>query len=767
MMNAIQFLGLPVVGARHRVEARQPIDRHLAADTFSLRFAGSHGVSKPGMSGLFTPKSIAVIGATPNPGIGRTLMNNLAGGFQGKVYPVNPRYEGVLLEWKDAANVQPFVKSIDQLPQDGIDMALIATPARFVPQAVEQLGQKGVKSVVVISAGFNEEGNHALANELNAVVKKYGISMLGPNCMGVMNMSPAVRMNATFKKAEIPAGRGAIMSQSGGVGGDLMNQAENNYFGFHQMATIGNQNDVNSTHLLEHWGQDPDIAYITGYIEGIPDPARFREVAARVTRQKPVFLLKVGRSDLAAKAAASHTGALAGSDTAVDALFAQTGVQRIKSVGEMFTIAKAWEKSPPLTGNKIAVVSNSGGLGIMATDVIQAPGSNLAMAELSESTRDTLKAVLPAGAGTRNPVDILSQTAADNPQAFKQALLAIGADPGVSAIVVGQADSERLQPETIIRILGEVQQACGKPVMGVLPVSEPELKDVLKKLDEAGVAYPAIYRAIDDPLTGLKSMESHRRWLSRPALAPVRFNDVKPAVVGSIIAQAQAEGRTLLTTAESMEVLRAYGIPTARYALVQSKRKAVAAARQMGYPVVIKFVSKTITHKSDVGGVKVNIRSAGELQKAYDAMLANLKAKTGFTVFQPGEGIMVEQMVSSDREPLIGFKEDPQYGKMIGFGEGGIYVNYRKDATFRLLPLSRQDVKDMMNSVRFIEVLKADRGKGPADTALLEDVILRYAQLAEDFPQLAESDMNPFFALPQGPDGSPGGIAVDARFTLK
>ncbi len=727
---------------------------------------------------IFFPKSIAVIGASPDEGtIGRVVMDNLLGsGFTGTVYPVNPKHGGKAFEAGHAqgGDIRPFSASAKDLPDGAVDMAMIMSPKQTVPAVIRALGEKGVRSVVVISAGFNEsagDDGKKLEEDLKKALAEYGMIMIGPNCVGVASTSPTGNMNATFVSGEVTPGNGAIMSQSGAVSIDLIQHARLAGLGFSQMASIGNQTNVDSSKLIAHWKDDPSVKYILGYLESVKDPEAFRQIATEVSRTKPIVLIKSGKSSVGAQAASSHTGSLAGSDTAVDSLFTQSGVQRVDSIEELFCVAKAFEQAPPLKGNRVGIVSNSGGYGVMVADIIETGDRGLKVATLSDETRKQIAGLLPAAASARNPVDTIATTPSDNPENFRQTILAMAKDPNVDAVVVTVVPLLNIEPAGVGRILAEAQQVCDKPIIGVISTGESELLGVQQSLEKEGLKTPPLYRTLENAMTGLAALEAHRVRALKPDTDFRTFPDVKPQAVREIIDKARAEGRPLLTTTESLHILEAYGIKTASHALVNDpdreamKREILKKAEAFGYPAAIKFVSKTITHKTDIGGVAFDLKTPEALAAAFDKMMDSL-AKAGVKSFGDGEGIMVQQSIPNGRETLIGFKEDDLFGNMIAFGLGGIYVNIFKDVKFRLAPLTEHDADEMITTIKGHKILSGYRGKPSVDFETLKETLLRYSQLAVDFPELAESDINPFFAQPRTASGEPGGVAVDARFTL-
>lgn len=727
---------------------------------------GPSTINRDPMRCLFAPRSIVLVGASEVPGtVGNEMMRNIVqGGFTGPLLLVNPKYAGKA----SSSCTGAYLGAAAELPDGSADLAVVMTPARTVPGILDELGKKGVKAVVLISAGFKETGaaGAKLEADLTDVLNRHGIAMVGPNCLGVFNSDPAVKMNATFVKVSPAEGSGALVSQSGAVGIDVMSRAARVGLGVAEFVSAGNSLQIDACKLMEHWRNDPRVSYVMGYLESVPDPERFRQIASALSREKPILMIKSGRSRDGARAASSHTGSLAGSDSAVAALFHQCGIQRFDSIQDLFAAAQAFEKAKPSQGDRVAILSNAGGYAVMSADRIELGKQGLEIASLTPETEQKLKALLPAAASAHNPVDTTATMPSDNPAAFKEGLLAIASDPNVDSCIVPIVPLMNIDPTGIAAMCSEVQQATGRPVVAMLSSGEEAIADVHRRLAAGNIAPAAIYGSLEDAITGLASLERHRRRGIAPEPQAVKFPDVDTAAVGGILSAARAEGRSLLTTTESLDVLRAYGLKVPEYRLTTDAAGAAKAAAEIGYPVVIKLCSKTISHKTDVGGVILDIRTPEQLDQAYAEMQASLK-RHNVAPFSPGEGVMVQSFMPKGREVIIGMNEDPQFGKMLMLGLGGIYVEIFKDVQFRLTPVGRDEAKEMISSLSSSKILTGYRGKPGVDLDSIENALLRLSQLVTDFPEIREMDLNPFMAQPKGADGSPGGMAVDGRFILR
>jgi acetyltransferase len=737
----------------------------------ALQFGALAPLPLDNFNKLMKPRSIALIGASEAPGaVGTKILDNLlAGGYQGTIYPVNPKYAGQERPQGEGQPPLPYVGSVSELPDQGVDMAVIMTPNRTVPGIVDQLGAKGVKAVVLISAGFQEIGpaGQALQQQLQASVERHGITLVGPNCLGVVNPAPDVMMNASFGESGIPRpGKGALVSQSGGVGIDLIDRASRMGQGVSQFVSIGNSMQVDGAKLLQYWKEDPSVSYVLGYLESIPDSAAFRQIAKETSKTKPILMIKAGRSEAGAKAAGSHTGALAGSDHAAQALFTQTGIQRMNSIQDLFAAGQAFEYTKPSVGNRVAVYSNAGGYAVMATDLLDLKKKGLQVAQLSEQTETALNGLLPAAASKQNPIDTTATAPADNLENYKQGLLTVMNDPNVDSCIVAVVPIMGIQPADVARVTAEVQQLTHKPLVAMVSTGEAGVESVRQALKTANLPPVALYTSVEEAVTSLAALEKHRVWKETVSEGPVRFSDVQTAAVRGILDQARSENRKLLTTTESLDVLKAYGIAVPETRLVQTLPQAMAEASAIGYPLVLKLNSKTISHKTDIGGVVLDLRTPLQLREAFETMMKNLR-KHGVNGFEPGEGLMLQQFLPKGREVIMGINDDPQFGKMLMLGLGGIYVEIFKDVQFRLPPVTRSQVRDMLEGLQSSKILKGYRGKPGVDLDAVESVMLRLSQLAQDFPEMDELDINPYMAQPKPEGGGLGGYAVDARIILK
>ena len=697
-----------------------------------------------GLFAIFAPTSIAVVGASRAAGsIGHQILANLlAQGFTGVVYPVNPTATSV-------CSVRAYA-SVADIP-DPIDMAVIVVPKDRVLAVTEDCGKAGVKALVVISAGFREGGVEGAEREhaLVKIVRQYDMRMVGPNCMGVINADPAVSMNATFALGMPPFGHAAFVSQSGALGLSVLDYAREYGIGISQFVSVGNKPDVSGNDLLEAWEHDPSVNVILMYVESFGNPMRFLEIASRVTKTKPIIVVKSGRSQAGARAASSHTGALAASDRAVDALLTQAGVLRAGTIEELFDMAMAFETRVLPRSRRTAVITNAGGPGILAADAMETCG--LALPELAEATIAALTPLFPAEASIRNPLDMIASA---TPDGYASAMRAILADPNIDAVVPIFVPPFAVRQQDIATAIGE--SSAADPTKTVLAVLMGREGLPLGRAELHASRIPA-YIFPESAARALNALNRHREWKERAPADPSPL-DVDTAAAAAIIAVAQREGREKLTEVEALQLLAAYGIPVADAVLARNETSLVAAVRDIAGPVVLKIVSPDIVHKTDVGGVRIGVVGEDEAKSAYNGILASIGAAQPEATIT---GVLVQRMVAHGRETIVGISRDPEFGPLLMFGLGGILVEALGDVVFRIPPIDDTQAMEMLTSIRGAKILDGVRGEREVDRQALTHVLRRIGQLAVDFPAILELDVNPLLAFHEG------AIAVDARVRVK
>jgi acetyl coenzyme A synthetase (ADP forming)-like protein len=698
-------------------------------------------VTTTSLGTLLRPRSIAVIGASRQPGtIGHMLVANLVrGGFAGPVYPVNPVATSICSI--------PAFPSLANVPGP-VDLAVICVPKQLVHEVAVEAIDRGTTSLVVISAGFREVGGEGIERErrLTELVRARGARMVGPNCMGVLNADPSVRMNATFAPTLPPFGPVAFVSQSGAIGMTVLDYAREFGIGLAQFVSVGNKPDVSGNDLLLEWEHDPAVGVILMYVENFGNPRRFLEIASRITRTKPIIAVKSGRSRAGARAASSHTGALAASDAAVDALLTQAGVIRAGSVEELFEVAMSYAAPCAPRSRRTVVVTNAGGPGIMAADAAEPVG--LELPELAPATRERLRPLFPPEASIGNPLDMIASA---TPEGYRTALSTLLEDPGVdSALAIYVPIPPTLPGDVADAIAAAASSKREKPVFAVV-MGQEGLPQGRAQLAAAGV--PA-YLFPESAARALSARIRHREWQERPPSVPEPLAVDRDAAA-ALIAAARSEGRGRLPESAALDLLAAYGVPVARARFTRSADEAARAAEAEGFPVVAKVVAPAIVHKTEADGVQVDLRTGADVRAAWDRIHAGA-ARAGATV----EGVVVQRMVHGGRELIVGMSRDADFGPMVMFGLGGVLVEVLRDVRFRIAPFARQDARDLIRGIRGVALLDGVRGAGPVDQAALEDVVLRVAQLAGDFPEIAELDLNPLLAREDGV------VAVDARVRL-
>ena len=694
---------------------------------------------------IMKPKSVAVIGAsTKEHTIGSDIMKRLQEyKFNGNIYPVNPK--GGVIE-----GLQAYT-SILEVPGE-VDLAIIVVNQKFVLDTIDQCHQKGVGGLVVITAGFKETGKEGAEAEkqLLAKVQEYGMRCVGPNCLGVVNTHPDVRLDGCFAETLPERGHIAFVSQSGALGGGILNILKDLNLGFAQFISIGNQADVNAETAMEYWENDQDVDQILLYMESIANPSNFRKLASRISKKKPILALKAGRSAAGASAASSHTGSLAGADKAANALLAQSGVIREYSLKNLFSTAKVFANCPIPQGNRVAIITNSGGPGIMATDAICENG--MQMAPITEETKAKLRSFLPAAASVKNPIDMIASAPIEH---YTQTLETVIADENVDMIMVIYLPFLGLKDIDVAKALMEIKaKNPQKPIIGVFMTTS----NFFTTISEMDVNMPFFMYA-EEAAEGFLRLDQQRKWIARPE-GQIPVYDVDREKAKQIIKQSLAEGRAQLTTRESIDVLDAYGIRVCKSGFATTEEEVISVGNSIGYPVVMKMTSKTTSHKTDVGGVRVNIQSEEQLRAEYQDLIAKLTEKG---LIDGLEGVIIQEMVKGNREMVCGIATDPQYGPMMMFGLGGVFIEVMKDVTFRIAPLTDIDAEEMIKSVKAYKLLEGARGTTPAQMDQIKETLLRLSQLVHDFSFIDELDINPLLISEKTGEG----IAVDGRIKVR
>jgi acetyl coenzyme A synthetase (ADP forming)-like protein len=700
--------------------------------------------SEPSLDMILRPRSIAVVGASRAANtIGHQIVDNLVRhGYAGAVYPVNPRAASV--------HSMPCWPTVSALPQ-AVDTAVVCVPKEHVVEVARECGEKGVRGLVVISAGFREIGASGAAREreLVQVARAYGMRLVGPNCMGVINTDPAVSMNSTFVPVMPPFGRAAFVSQSGAIGANVLDYATDLGIGIAQFVSMGNKPDVSGNDLLLHWEHDEQIRVILMYVESFGNPGRFLEIASRVTRTKPVIVVKAGRSAVGARAASSHTGALAASDAAVDAMLRQAGALRASSIEELFDMAMAFASLRPPRSRRTAVVTNSGGPGVLAADALEMHG--LDVVDLAPGTVARLQPLFPAEASIRNPLDMIASA---NATGYRAALGAVLDDPSVDSALAIFTPPLGVRTEDVALAIGEVAaERPHKPVLAVL-MGRDGLPQGKAELNQAGVP------AFIFPESAARALAALARQGDIEARPPRQV----PAIAAdrdaarAIVARARAAGITKLAEHEAMALVAAYGIPTVGGGLARTAEEAVRLAEAAGHPVVLKVVSAQVVHKSDVGGVRLGLRDADAIRAGYAGIIEAVSAACPDATI---DGVLVQREAPAARELIAGFSREREFGAVVMAGLGGIWVEAIRDVSFRVAPLDMIDAREMLHELRSARLLGALRGRGAADVDAVADVLVRIGRLALDLPEVAELDLNPLLVDERG------ALAVDARVILE
>jgi 4-hydroxybutyrate---CoA ligase (ADP-forming) len=683
-------------------------------------------------SAFLSPKSIAIIGASDKEGsVGRAITSNIMKGYKGKIYPISPT--------RDKVFDMPAYKTVLDV-KEAIDLAVVVTKNDIVPGVLEECGKKKIKGVIVITAGFkevNEEGRQ-LEQKLKEIVKKYGIKMIGPNCLGVMNLDPKTMMNSTFLKITPKTGQIALVSQSGAICAALVEDASAQGIGFSAVVSLGNKADLSEIDVLKMLADHEQTKVIVMYLEDMGNGQEFLKVCRYITKKlkKPVLVLKSGRSPEGAKAAMSHTGALMGSDEIYDAVLNQSGAIRVDTMEELFDYATAFSKQPlPLKGD-LVIVSNAGGPAIISTDACSKFGIKMASIE---DIRPKINAVIPPWGSSRNPVDIVGDADYNR---FNNVLENVLGHKNVGSVIAMCTPSATLDYDKLAEVIVTMSKKYKKTMLASLMGLDEGIKN-REILAAGGVPY---YTYAEGAIRALNAMLRFSRWLKTPEGTITKFKADK-ATVKKVFADVRKQKRANLLEEEGQEVLRAYGFPLPQSVLAKTADEAIKAAKKIGFPVVMKIASPQIIHKSDAGGVKVGVANEQQVRDSFDTIIKNAKK---YDKKAQIKGVLVQEMVKGGKELIIGSKQEAGFGPVIMLGMGGIYVEVLKDVTFRLAPVTNKEADDMIDSIKTKKLLEGVRGEKPADKKKLSDLIQRLSALVTDFPEIKELDMNPVLVMEQG-----------------
>ena len=693
---------------------------------------------------FLSPKSIAIIGASDKEGsVGRAITNNIMKGYKGTIYPISPTRETVF--------DKKAYKSVLDVPGK-VDLAVVVTKNTIVPAVLEECGKKKLRGAIVITAGFKEvdEEGAKLEQKLKDIAKKYKLQIIGPNCLGVMNLEPQTMMNSTFLKITPKSGEIALISQSGAICAALVEDASAQGIGFSAVISMGNKADMSEIDILKMLAEHKQTKVIVMYLEDMGNGQEFLKVCKDITRKKkkPVLVLKSGRSPEGAKAAMSHTGALMGSDEIYDALLKQSGAIRVDTMEELFDYATAFSKQPlPMNGD-LVIVSNAGGPAIISTDACSKLG--IKMAKIEE-IRKKIDAVIPPWGSSRNPVDIVGDADFNR---FENVLNEVLKHKNVGSVISMCTPSATLNYDKLAEVIVSMSKKYKKTMLASLMGLDEGItnREILASGD---VPY---YTYAEGSIRALKAMLTFTNWVKNPPGKITKFS-VKKDKVKKILDNAKKQKRSALLEEEGQEILRAYGFPLPASKLAKSKQEAVAASKKIGYPVVLKIASPQIIHKSDAGGVKVNLQNAKDVENAFDTIIKNAKK---YNKKADIKGVLVVEMVKGGKEMIIGSKLEPGFGPVVMLGMGGIYVEVLKDVTFKLAPMTNVEADHMISSIKTKKILEGVRGEKPSDIKKLSECIQRLSQLVSDFNEIKELDMNPVLVM----EKNKGCKVLDVRIGL-
>jgi acetyltransferase len=694
------------------------------------------------LDALFKPRAVAIVGAsTKELSIGNVIIKNLQTyGYKGNIYPINPTAP-------DVRGLKAY-KTLDEIPGE-VDVAHIIIPAKLVPQAIEDCGRKGVKAVIINSAGFSEMGEEGarLQEAFLANARKHGVRVFGPNCQGIINTDPALKAYCNFTFTYPEPGSISVVALSGGVGALIMQALFDEGIGMRMYASNGNACDLSIPEILRYWADDPGCKAILLYTEGFAGPLEFLETAREVTARKPILAMKAGRTEQGAKAASSHTGSLAGVDIATELIFEKTGILSFQNEEEMVRAAKAFATQPVPAGNRVGIITNTGGPAVIATDVLVAAG--LEVPPLSEASIARLKATQLPQAALGNPVDVVATAGGDQ---FRAAVEALQEEEGVDCIFINFVTAPFTDTQEVARRIVEASRKGSKPVVCnfMTDLTQERYRATMRILKEGGIPFYATPTAAARALAALARYGKLRK---RDIGRPDAFPGAEAAGARSIVDRARADGRSVLSAAEVYSILEAYGIPVARWKVVQSAAEAVDAAGSIGYPVVVKVDSEAIDHKSDRGGVAVDLRDAAAVRSAVEGMQARLGAAGSLRFF-------VQKFLPGGRELILGARAERELGHLVMFGLGGIYVEVLKDVVFKITPVTGVEAREMLASIKTKALLDGVRGGRGVDKEGIVRLIQRLSQLLTDLPMIREMDLNPVLAFEHAV------TAVDGRIRI-
>jgi len=696
------------------------------------------------LESFFNPKSVAIVGASRQKSkVGYEILANMIGaGYKGKIYPVNPQADTI-----EGLQCYPDLESIEQVPE----LVVIIVPAKIVSAVMQQCVKVGTRAVIIITAGFKEVGKEGreLEEQIVQIARQAGIRIIGPNCLGVI--APANNLNASFGGALPAAGATGYLSQSGALLAAILDMANANGIGFSKLVSIGNKADVDELDIIKALGEDRDTKVIAGYLESITDGNAFVSQAERISHNKPILLMKSGGTAAGAKAASSHTGSLAGSETAYECVFERAGIIRCDSIKEQFDYAQAFANQPLPAGPRVAVITNAGGPGIMAADAIEREG--LSFAKLTDETVNKLASELPAAANLYNPIDVLGDALADR---YEFALDVVLDDPNVDTILVlltPQAMTESaVTAESVVKV---ARRKPAKPILACF-LGAGKVEEGVRILRDGRIP---VMDCPESAVATIKVMADYVRWRSRPKRI-VKLFPVNRRKVEGIVERHLRQGIRDIGETESKEILEAYGFVTPKGSIATTSEQAANIAQQLGFPVVLKIWSPDILHKSDVGGVKVGLNSEQEVKDAFDLMMYRIPPKRPEANIL---GVLVQEMCKSGKEVILGMHRDPHFGPLMMFGMGGIMVEVLKDVSFYLAPLTAEEAKQMLINTKTYQMLRGVRGEEGVDIEAIAEGLQRLSQLVTEFPQIQEMDINPYVV---GPEGTTP-IAVDARMSIE